>query len=29
MSDILSYLAEPESVVVFDIDGVLAPDEFG
>lgn len=29
MSDILSYLAEPETVVVFDIDGVLAPYEFG
>lgn len=29
MQDILSYLAEPETIVVFDIDGVLAPYEFG
>lgn len=29
MSRILDYLMEPECVVVFDIDGVLAPYEFG
>ena len=29
MSRILDYLMEPETVIVFDIDGVLAPYEFG
>lgn len=29
MSRILEYLREPETVTVFDIDGVLAPYEFG
>lgn len=29
MSRVMQYLAEPETAVVFDIDGVLAPYEFG
>ena len=29
MSHVVDYLLEPETVVVFDIDGVLAPYEFG
>lgn len=29
MTPLLSYLLEPETAIVFDIDGVLAPYEFG